>query len=120
MHRSVSHIYQSFGDNVLKTTGHREIDVLWLCLVCSGQAEVAPDGVYEEGCGLILLDEVQCRGTEASLLACTHSEWGQHDCSHSEDVGVRCVRGSNANEIPRLLPPIGKYTHWWLLRKDSR
>ncbi|KAA8584127.1 hypothetical protein FQN60_015335 [Etheostoma spectabile] len=55
-----------------------------------GRAAVAPDGVYEEGRGLILLDEVQCRGTETSLLACTHSEWGQHDCSHSEDVGVRC------------------------------
>ncbi|KAI3363001.1 hypothetical protein L3Q82_011516 [Scortum barcoo] len=85
----------------------RRTDVQWTCLVYSGQAEVAPDGVYEEGRGLILLDEVQCRGTEASLLACIHSEWGQHDCSHSEDVGVRCMKGGNATEIPRLLPPIG-------------
>ncbi|KAL7383918.1 hypothetical protein ABVT39_020605 [Epinephelus coioides] len=72
-----------------------------------GHAEVAPDGVYEEGRGLILLDEVQCRGTEASLLACSHSEWGQHDCSHSEDVGVRCERRGDTNEIPDLLPSIG-------------
>ncbi|TMS04316.1 Neurotrypsin [Larimichthys crocea] len=73
----------------------------------SGRAEVAPDRVYEEGHGLILLDEVQCLGTETTLQACTHSEWGQHDCSHSEDVGVRCERGRDANEIPALLPPVG-------------
>lgn len=72
---------------------------------------MAPDGVYEEGRGLILLDEVQCQGTEASLLACTHSEWGQHDCSHSEDVGVRCERGRDTNEIPGLMPSTGKHTH---------
>ncbi|KAG7214371.1 hypothetical protein INR49_023082 [Caranx melampygus] len=72
-----------------------------------GRAEVAPDGVYEEGRGMILLDEVQCQGTEASLLDCVHSEWGQHDCSHSEDVGVRCERGGDTNEIPGLLPPAG-------------
>ncbi|KAG7999857.1 Neurotrypsin, partial [Nibea albiflora] len=73
----------------------------------SGRAEVAPDRVYEEGRGLILLDEVQCLGTETTLQACSHSEWGQHDCSHSEDVGVRCERGRDANEIPALLPPVG-------------
>lgn len=78
---------------------------------------MAPDGVYEEGRGLILLDEVQCRGTEANLLTCTHSVWGQHDCSHSEDVGVRCERGGDTNEILGLLPSIGKYTHWWLLSR---
>lgn len=80
-----------------------------------GQAEVAPDGVYEEGRGLILLDEVQCQGIEASLLACRHSEWGQHDCSHSEDVGVRCKRGGD--EKPELLPTGGKSTHCKLLKK---
>ncbi|KAM7385010.1 hypothetical protein PAMP_001111 [Pampus punctatissimus] len=72
-----------------------------------GQAKVAPDGVYEEGQGLILLDEVQCLGSEASLLACTHSKWGQHDCSHSEDVGVSCEREDDTNETPGLLPSIG-------------
>lgn len=69
---------------------------------------MAPDGVYEEGRGTILLDEVQCQGTEASLLDCVHSEWGKHDCSHSEDVGVRCRRGGDANEIPGLSPPAGE------------
>uniref|UniRef100_A0AAX7TW73 Neurotrypsin n=1 Tax=Astatotilapia calliptera TaxID=8154 RepID=A0AAX7TW73_ASTCA len=70
-----------------------------------GRAEVAPEKVYEEGNGLIQLDEVQCDGTETTLLACTHSQWRQHDCSHSEDVGVLCH--SDANEIQSNYAPIG-------------
>lgn len=101
------------------STIHAKIEVLSLCLVCRGQAEVAPDGVYEEGQGRILLDEVQCLGPEASLLACTHSEWGQHDCTHSEDVGVRCEREDDTNEITGLLPSIGKYTHGWYLMREG-
>ncbi|XP_029608708.1 neurotrypsin-like [Salmo trutta] len=67
-----------------------------------GRAEVASDGLYGEGTGLILLDEVQCKGSEGTLLACGHAEWGRHDCSHSEDVGVRCERGGETNEVPGL------------------
>uniref|UniRef100_A0AAQ4P3S8 Neurotrypsin n=1 Tax=Gasterosteus aculeatus aculeatus TaxID=481459 RepID=A0AAQ4P3S8_GASAC len=72
-----------------------------------GRSKVAADGVYEEGRGRILLDEVQCRGTEAGLLACSHSEVGQHDCSHSEDVGVLCERGGDTNDMTGLLTPSG-------------
>ncbi|XP_036840121.1 neurotrypsin-like [Oncorhynchus mykiss] len=67
-----------------------------------GRAEVASDGLYGEGTGLILLDEVQCKGSEGTLLSCGHAEWGRHDCSHSEDVGVRCERGGETNEVPGL------------------
>uniref|UniRef100_A0A3B1J2P0 Neurotrypsin n=1 Tax=Astyanax mexicanus TaxID=7994 RepID=A0A3B1J2P0_ASTMX len=44
--------------------------------------------MFGEGAGLILLDDVQCEGSESSLLECKHSVWGRHDCSHSEDVGI--------------------------------
>lgn len=67
--------------------------------VCRGSAEVAPDGVFGEGTGLILMDDVQCKGTESSLLECKHSVWGRHDCSHSEDVGIRCQR-AETNDVP--------------------
>ena len=40
----------------------------------------------------IFLDSVQCVGTEATLASCPHQPIGVHDCSHVEDVGVRCQR----------------------------
>ncbi|KAG9267932.1 neurotrypsin-like [Astyanax mexicanus] len=64
-----------------------------------GGAELAPAGMFGEGAGLILLDDVQCEGSESSLLECKHSMWGRHDCSHSEDVGIRCHR-AETNEVP--------------------
>ncbi|XP_072196689.1 neurotrypsin-like isoform X2 [Excalfactoria chinensis] len=56
----------------------------------SGPATLASEADYAAGQGFILLDDVACVGTELSLLDCPHSNWGQHDCSHAEDVGVRC------------------------------
>ncbi|TSK22608.1 Neurotrypsin [Bagarius yarrelli] len=72
-----------------------------------GHAEIAPDGAYGEGTGLILLDEVRCVGGESSLLECSHAEWGRHDCSHSEDVAIRCQRGGNTNDITAVPPVSG-------------
>ncbi|CAL9687675.1 unnamed protein product [Knipowitschia caucasica] len=66
----------------------------------SYQLGSAPEGSYEEGRGLIQLDEVQCNGTEHSLLACSHSALGQHDCTHSEDVAVRCQRFFGSHKSP--------------------
>uniref|UniRef100_A0A8C3BXC5 Neurotrypsin n=1 Tax=Cairina moschata TaxID=8855 RepID=A0A8C3BXC5_CAIMO len=54
--------------------------------------------------GLILLDDVACVGTELSLLDCPHSNWGQHDCSHAEDMGVRCSPESNTVADGRMSP----------------
>ena len=56
---------------------------------------MASEGDYAADQGFILLDDVACVGTELSLLDCPHSNWGQHDCSHAEDVGVRCSPESN-------------------------
>ena len=38
----------------------------------------------------ILLDDLVCTGSEGSLLNCPHRGVRVHDCSHSEDAGVRC------------------------------
>lgn len=68
------------------------------------------DGTFGGGVGLILLDDVHCEGTEASLLDCRHGIWGRTDCSHGEDVAVRC-RGRSSqetNEVPAISPATGK------------
>uniref|UniRef100_A0A8C3WTA3 CD5 molecule like n=1 Tax=Catagonus wagneri TaxID=51154 RepID=A0A8C3WTA3_9CETA len=45
---------------------------------------------FGHGVGRIWLDDVQCSGKERSLEQCHHRFWGQHNCSHKEDVAVIC------------------------------
>ena len=42
---------------------------------------------------IIILDEVQCRGDETSLIECQHAGIGRHNCRSSAAAGVVC-RGS--------------------------
>jgi len=42
------------------------------------------------GEGSILLDNVECNGSETGIEYCNHNAWGDHNCGHSEDVGIVC------------------------------
>ena len=46
--------------------------------------------MYGASRGPILLDNVQCRGSETNIQDCVHKGWGNSNCGHAEDAGVIC------------------------------
>ena len=57
---------------------------------------------FDGGIDSILLDEVQCTGIESSLSQCPHAGIGNHDCSHFEDAGVRCLSGKSHHMYAKM------------------
>ena len=45
---------------------------------------------FGQGSGPILLNNIQCVGTERFLLECYWTAHNAHTCLHSEDAGVMC------------------------------
>ena len=40
--------------------------------------------------GPVLVDQVRCAGNESRITDCYHNGVGNHNCFHSDDVGVSC------------------------------
>ena len=49
---------------------------------------------FGAGTGAILLDRVDCVGSELNLTECRHSGVNVHNCNHSGDAAVICSGGS--------------------------
>nr|XP_023420690.1 antigen WC1.1-like [Cavia porcellus] len=67
-----------------------EAEVVCQQLGCGHALNALAEAAFGPGNGSIWLDEVQCRGRESSLWDCARAPWGQSDCKHEEDAGVRC------------------------------
>lgn len=62
-----------------------------------GATTAVSGGVYGEGNGRILMDNLHCDGTEKDLSSCNFPGWGVTDCKHAEDAGVVCQQASKQN-----------------------
>uniref|UniRef100_A0A671Q8A8 SRCR domain-containing protein n=1 Tax=Sinocyclocheilus anshuiensis TaxID=1608454 RepID=A0A671Q8A8_9TELE len=45
---------------------------------------------FGPGSGKIWMDNVICSGSESSIFDCSKKKMGDHNCEHSEDVGIIC------------------------------
>ena len=54
------------------------------------QGEQIHRNLVPNGTGQIWLDNLNCNGNESSITECSSLGYGVNNCSHSEDVGIRC------------------------------
>uniref|UniRef100_A0A8I3PZU1 Uncharacterized protein n=2 Tax=Canis lupus familiaris TaxID=9615 RepID=A0A8I3PZU1_CANLF len=80
-----------------------EAEVVCQQLGCGSALDALQKAAFGPGTGNIWLDEVKCRGRESSLWDCAADPWGQNDCKHEEDAGVRC---SGIRQGPSLVHDI--------------
>ncbi|XP_063109391.1 soluble scavenger receptor cysteine-rich domain-containing protein SSC5D isoform X2 [Cavia porcellus] len=98
----------------------RDAAVVCRELGCGGPRQPDPAaGRFGWGAGPILLDDVGCVGTEASLFSCPAAPWGKHNCAHNEDVGVVCTGSPGLDTISdpfswSWLPGLGRDRDAWL------
>lgn len=65
------------------------------------------------------MDDVQCDGSEPTLLQCSHSGLLRHDCIHYEDAGVRCRREEIWLNISVDIDDVHTVLITWMLQNDT-
>ena len=71
-------------------------DALVICrqLTYSFAEAAVPMAGFGKGSGSIFIRDIDCKGSESTILQCIHDSWESQDinksCDHSMDVGVLC------------------------------
>ncbi|KAM7357570.1 uncharacterized protein ACRADG_002858 isoform 3-T3 [Cochliomyia hominivorax] len=78
--------------------GLKEAQVVCNSFGLYGKPEIAKN-IYGPGTGPIWLDQVSCLGNETKIDECNHWSWGENNCNHTEDVGLKCTAGHKPNLV---------------------
>ena len=67
-----------------------DADVVCKELGYPGVEDTFVSGDFGTGNGPILIDGVECSGNETSFFDCPSNEYYTNNCSHDQDVGIKC------------------------------
>ena len=56
-------------------------------------------GAFGQGTGIIFFGQMECSGTEDSLLDCPNLDWSAKECSHEYDAGVTCLENGERRKM---------------------
>ncbi|CAG0882026.1 unnamed protein product [Cyprideis torosa] len=86
--------------------GFDEADARVVCRMLGNHklGKTLPKGSYGFGHGPVWLDDIQCGGSEGSIVECAHFPWGQTDCDHREDTALQCLE--ETEELEALTSPL--------------
>ena len=51
----------------------------------------------------IVLDNVRCDGNESNFAECTTKRLGQHDCVHTQDIGIKCCESNATRAMLKII-----------------
>ena len=90
----------SWGTVCDDSWGINDATVVCRMLGYDGATESPCCARFGQGSGSpILLDDVQCLGSENNLAECQHNGFGVHNCGHSEDAGVVCYQDGRSHVL---------------------
>ncbi|XP_034554847.1 deleted in malignant brain tumors 1 protein-like isoform X2 [Notolabrus celidotus] len=70
--------------------GMQEAAVTCREMNCGNALFVKYKAFFGAGQDQVWLDDLECNGSEKTLMDCPHRGFGEHDCDHNEDAGVVC------------------------------
>uniref|UniRef100_A0A4W3J5L0 SRCR domain-containing protein n=1 Tax=Callorhinchus milii TaxID=7868 RepID=A0A4W3J5L0_CALMI len=80
----------TWGTVCSDSMGIKAAQVICKQLDCGRALDTTDSDQFDKGSGPIWLDDIDCNSQEPFLWLCSSPPWGEHNCEHSEDVGVVC------------------------------